>query len=393
MSDNKKRNSPPLGIKSIETRHYEERDELFKALKSLDRRAFMKVSAAAFGASAASGLLPPHSFSTVSVAHAGDERPDTPKGPAANKSEKFTFAYISDSHLYEKKLNDRFVNQLLRAVDDVNALNPQPDFVLYGGDLAQLGHPNELALGAEILKNLKAPIKMMVGEHDWYLDMGAKWRELFGEPTYSFEHKGVHFVTLNSVVEKDFWTARGLTPQQRMGTVAGLDNGTQSPFSVGEEQREWLKNDLAKVSANTPLVVFSHSPLYKLYKPWNFWTDDAEEVQALLKKFRQVVVIHGHTHQLLTNRVGNIHFHGMLSTAWPWPYAPEGLPQLTVQMGRPDPFNPHDGLGDGTITVNPDGLVDKLYNLWNRNPVTVGGAYLKSAGTAAKPVQPKLKSY
>ena len=49
---------------------------------------------------------------------------------------------------------------------------------------------------------------MMVGEHDWYLDMGEKWRELFGEPTYSFDHKGVHFVVLNSVVEKDFWTAR-----------------------------------------------------------------------------------------------------------------------------------------------------------------------------------------
>ena len=27
----------------------------------------------------------------------------------------------------------------MRAVDDVNAMDPQPDFVLYGGDLAQLG--------------------------------------------------------------------------------------------------------------------------------------------------------------------------------------------------------------------------------------------------------------
>jgi len=386
-----------LGVKSIETRHYEEREELFRALKSLDRRAFVKVSAAAFGAAAGSGLLPPHSFSTVSIAHAAEPpKPAVAPGgakPAAATKEKFTFAYISDSHLYEKKLNDRFVNQLLRAVDDVNALTPQPDFVLYGGDLAQLGHPSELSLGAQILKNVKAPLRMMVGEHDWYLDLGEKWRSLFGEPTYSFDHKGVHFVTLNSVVEADFWTKRGLTPAQRMGTVAGLDNGVQSSFTVGKEQRDWLKKDLDQVPAATPLVVFSHSPLYKLYKPWNFWTDDAEEVQALLKKFKQVVVIHGHTHQLLTNRIGNIHFHGMLSTAWPWPYAPEGLPGLTVQMGRPDPFNPHDGLGDGTVTVSPDGLADKLYNLWNRNPVTVSGAYLKSAGKADVPTAPKLKSY
>ena len=84
-----------------------------------------------------------------------------------------------------------------------------------------------------------------------------------------------------------------------------------------------------------------------------------------------MVVIHGHTHQMLTNRIGNIHFHGLLSTAWPWPYAPEGMPELTIQMTRPDPFNPNDGCGDGEVHVHPDGLVDKVYNLWNRNPITV----------------------
>ena len=123
----------------------------------------------------------------------------------------------------------------------------------------------ELELGAQILKNLKAPVRMMVGEHDWFLDMGEKWRELFGEPTYSFDHKGVHFVVLNSVIEKDFWTERGMTPMQRMQTVAGLDNGIQSRFKVGAEQRSWLENDLAVRSNDAPLIVFSHSPLYKYY--------------------------------------------------------------------------------------------------------------------------------
>jgi len=52
------------------------------------------------------------------------------------------------------------------------ASDPQPDFVLYGGDLAQLGRKEELDLGAQILKALKAPVRMMVGEHDWYFDMG-----------------------------------------------------------------------------------------------------------------------------------------------------------------------------------------------------------------------------
>jgi Icc protein len=387
-------------FRSIETKHMEEREAAYRALSRLDRRQFMKVSLAALAAGSALGVTP-HSFQPITFAAAQTPPPGAPKPgnapkgstPPPAKPESFRIAYISDSHLYERKLNDRFVNAILRAVDDVNRLVPQPDFVLYGGDLAQLGAPAELELGAQILKNLKAPLRMMVGEHDWYLDMGAKWRELFGEPTYSFDHKGVHFVVLNSVVEKDFWTARKLTPQQRMGTVAGLDNGVQSPFSVGDEQRAWLKKDLDKVSAATPVVVFSHSPLYKLYKPWNFWTDDAEQVQALLKKFQKVTVVHGHTHQLLTNRVGNIHFHGMLSTAWPWPYAPEGLPEYTVQMGRPDPFDVHDGLGDGELVVHPDGLVDKIYGLWNRNPITVPASYLASNGKTNRPVAAKRRSY
>jgi 3',5'-cyclic-AMP phosphodiesterase len=373
----------PLGFKSVETRYLEERERAYRALKNLDRRAFLKVSAAAAGAVAAQGLVPPHSFQPVKVAHA----------QAKGKPESFRFAYISDSHLYDRTVNDRFVNALLRAVDDVNAMDPQPDFVFYGGDLAQLGQPRELELGAQILKNVKAPLRMMVGEHDWYLDLGEKWRSLFGQPNYSFDHKGVHCVVLNSVVEKDFWTERKLSPMDRMKTVAGLDNGTQSPFSVGAEQRAWLEADLKGKPANTPLIVFSHSPLYKLYKPWNFWTDDAEQVQAILRRFNSVVVFHGHTHQLLTNRIGNIHFHGFLSTAWPWPYAPQGMPELTVQMGRPDPFNPHDGCGDGSVLVHPDGLADKVYNLWNRNPVTVSRAYMASRGTKDKPPAPALRSY
>jgi len=373
-----------LHIKSVETRYLEERDRLFQGLQSLGRRNFMKVSTGAAAAALAAGASNHfHSFLPVNVAYAAP-------GAAAPG---FTFAYISDSHLYIKKTNERFVRQLLRAVDDVNKLDPQPDFVFFGGDLAQLGRREELDLGAQILKNVKAPVHMMVGEHDWFYDMGHHWNELFGPENYSFDHKGVHFVVLMSVHEKDFWTARGMDAAERMHTVAGLDNAMQSAFEVGGPTREWLKKDLDKISKSTPIIVFSHSPLYKLYRPWNFWTDDAEDVQSLLKPFERVTVLHGHTHQVLTNSIGNIQFQGMLSTAWPWPYAPQGLPALTVQMNRPNPFDSNDGLGDGRITVHPDGMVDMLYNLWNRNPMQVKASYLSSGGKNDRPVAPALASY
>ena len=48
----------------------------------------------------------------------------------------------------------------------------------------------------------------MVGEHDWYFDMGENWRKQFGKDTYSFDHKGVHFVVLNS------WWSRTTGPDR-----------------------------------------------------------------------------------------------------------------------------------------------------------------------------------
>lgn len=346
-----------------------ESDILIQSLHNCDRRHFLKVTAKFAAMAAAAGVIQPHGFQLVNVAYAA-----TTPGEAPDVA--FRFAYVSDSHLFARGMTHRFARAALKAVQDVNALDPQPDFVLFGGDLAQLGRADELALGQQILKELKAPVKMMVGEHDWYLDMGVKWRQMFGPDHYSFDHKGVHFITLNSVVEKDFWSAKGYTPEERMNIVAGLDDGRQSRFEVGEAQRDWLRQDLAKIDKKTPVVVFSHSPLYKYYEPWNFWTADAEQVQALLFPFHSVTVIHGHTHQLLTNRIKNISFHGMLSTAWPWPYAPTGLPALTLQMDRPDPFDQFDGCGDGTVDVLKNGQANANYNPWDRNPVSVTYAQL-----------------
>jgi len=348
-----------------------EDQRLLESLKNCDRRHFLRTSMKFAGMAAAASIIPSHGFQIVNVANAAEM-------PGEDADIAFRFAYVSDSHLYAKGMDHRFAKACIKAVEDVNALDPQPDFVLFGGDLAQLGRADELALGQQIIKEIKAPVRMMVGEHDWYFDMGDKWKEMFGADQYSFDHKGVHFVVLNSVVEKDFWTEKGYTPAERMAIVAGLDDNRQSSFEVGEPQRAWLKKDLAGIDKKTPIIVFSHSPLYKLYKKWNFWTDDAEQVQALLQPFETVSVVHGHTHQLLTNRIGNIDFHGMLSTAWPWPYAPEGLPEYTVQMARSDPFNQFDGCGDGRVDVLTGGRINKHYNLWSRNPRTVTAKELAS---------------
>jgi len=277
---------------------------MFDPKYPVTRRGFLKGA----GTAALASVLP---MSTVELAF-------------ADKSKNFTFAYISDSHLQHIK-GTEFVRNwdrgLIRAVAETNLLDPKPDFVMFGGDLAQLGKREELDHGAEMLAKLNFETHHVMGEHDYYLDLGEYWEELFGPQYYSFDHKGVHFVVLNSILTYDEWTyERWPTAMERMVTMAGLDNPDSSPFMVGEKQRKWLKNDLDGVSKDTPVVLFSHSPIQKLYKGWNFWTEDAEQIQDLLRPFDEATVIYGHVHQIQYNQIDNISFHAVMATAWPWPY-------------------------------------------------------------------------
>jgi 3',5'-cyclic AMP phosphodiesterase CpdA len=290
----------------------------------------------------------------------------------ADSAQNFSFAYISDAHIQHIK-GKEFVRNwdrgLIRAVAEANLLTPKPDFFIFGGDLAQLGSQPELDHGGEILSALKGKVHHVMGEHDYYLDLGKYWEKLFGPQYYSFDHKGVHFVVLNSILTYDEWTFnRWPSDKQRMLEMAGLDNPNGSPFMVGDKQREWLKKDLDKVAKDTPVVVFSHSPLQKIYKGWNFWTEDAEQVQALLQPFKKVTVLYGHVHQIQYNQIGNISFNSVMATAWPWPYpstyaqAEQYLPKLTVPMNRADPFFERDATGWQLVNMST-GNVDLHYTL------------------------------
>jgi len=192
---------------------------------SIDRRGFLK----GVGSTLVAGALP---VSVVELAF-------------AKSSENFTFAYISDSHIQHIK-GDKFVRNwdrgLIRAVAETNLMVPKPDFVMFGGDLAQLGTKPELDHGMEMLSALNYKIYGVLGEHDYYLDLGEHWEKVFGHPQwYSFDHKGVHFVVLNSILTFDDWTHnRWESAERRMNEMAGLDNPNGSPFMVGEKQRAWL---------------------------------------------------------------------------------------------------------------------------------------------------------
>jgi 3',5'-cyclic-AMP phosphodiesterase len=290
-------------------------------------------------------------------------------GQAGQPATAFKFAWISDNHLYPKDVNTRFVDKAVRAVKEVQAMKPAADFLIHGGDLAQLGDPVELDLGNDILKEVKIKKVFIPGEHDWYLDMGQKWTSLFGQSNWTFDHKGVRFVGLDTVSRgPDYWTAKKMTPKERMGHMATLDGSVAGAWAgVGRDQLQWLNQTLSSWDKAKPIVIFSHNPLYEYYPPWNFWVRDWREVQEVLRPFSNVTNIHGHTHQVLYNELGKMRSIGMLATSWPWPYAPEGVPAFTKCMVRADPGDHFDGVGYSRLTMNAANKIENEYVMWRKD--------------------------
>jgi len=231
------------------------------------------------------------------------------------RSEDFVFVQISDSHIgFDKAANQDVNGTFQAAVDKINALDRQPDFILHTGDLSHLAKASEFDTLDQLLKGLRQKEAFFVpGEHDLLRDDGKLYLERFGRGTMgrgwqSFDHKGVHLIGLNNSAQVDALGA------------------------IGDEQLAWLNQDLSGLGASTPIVVFAHIPLWAAYPEWGWATKDSEQALAMLKRFGSVTVLNGHIHQTLQKVEGNVTFHTAMSTAFPQaaPGSPTGPGPLKV---------------------------------------------------------------
>ncbi len=216
----------------------------------------------------------------------------------------FSFVQISDSHIgFNKEANKDVTATLQEAISRINGLEHTPDFLIHTGDLSHLSKPSEFDTLDQALRSAKAAQTFFVpGEHDMLTDNGQQYLERYGKGThgagwYSFDHKGVHFIGLVNVVDLK---AGGL------GTLGG-------------EQLDWLKKDLAGLSSSTPIVVFAHIPLWIVYPEWGWGTDDGMQALSYMKRFGSVTVLNGHIHQTMQKVEGNVFYHTAMSTAFPQP--------------------------------------------------------------------------
>lgn len=226
--------------------------------------------------------------------------------PSALAAADFTFAQVSDSHIgFSKGVYTDVVGTFQLAVSRINALPKPPSLVLHTGDLTHLSKPKEFDTVAQVMKAAKTQQVFYVpGEHDYFVDDGAQYRERFGKGTlgtgwHSFNYKGVHFIGLVN--------------------VANLTNGKSALGVLGNEQLAWLKKDVADLGATTPIVVFAHVPLWAVYPQWGWGTEDAAQALGYLKRFGSVSILNGHIHQVVQKVEGKMTFHTARSTAFPQP--------------------------------------------------------------------------
>ncbi len=263
----------------------------------------------------------------------------TGKPTSTGKKELFSFIHYSDIHVQpERGAADGF----LAAIEKMNSLNP--DFAVSGGDLVmdvleadearatvlydlydnscgKFDMPIYNVMGNHEVFGIRVPGRVPVDHPDWGKEL---FKRRFGDgATYrSFDHKGVHFVLLDSI---------GIVPSQ---------DGTAFDYigEIGSDQLTWLERDIAGLPAETPVIGVTHIPLFSLYQqvtngPLAQWgrggvINDGKQLYDILSGHNVLGVLEGHIHvnELYEYKGTRFVDTAAVSGAW-WGGARDGHPE------------------------------------------------------------------
>jgi Icc protein len=300
----------------------------------LDRRAFLKGvtlagAAGVLGGTAAGRLL------------AEQEAPARAAAPG-----DFDFIFFTDTHI-EPELNaPQGCESCFRKIAKIKS-----DFAIMGGDHVY----DATAVGRDRAKTvfdlygkaedlLEMPVHHVIGNHDPFgisvksgvatadAEYGKKMYEqrIGGKTYYSFDHKGYHFVVLDSIqpTEDRLWDAR-------------IDNA----------QLAWLEDDLKKAGTQTPVIAAVHVPLVTAFTTFagerirggdkysTLSVGNASEVLRLFAGHNVLAVLQGHTHVNEIVQYRGIQFitSGAVCGNWwhgPRMGVPEGFTVASLRGGK-----------------------------------------------------------
>lgn len=203
--------------------------------------------------------------------------------------ENIKFAQITDAHF--DQTSDYTKRVLESAVEDINKQS-DISFVVFCGDNINSPRANDLRAFVSIVKNLKVPYYIVIGNHDVYKSNNmskVRYMEIFRESNpffkqrksnYKFSKDGFVFVTLDGAKE----VIPGATGYYKESTL------------------KWLDKVLTK-NKKKPVVIFQHFPVeYPVSKASErrlktHETYKVDEYRKILDKHHNVLaIVSGHFH-------------------------------------------------------------------------------------------------
>lgn len=217
---------------------------------------------------------------------------------AAPAPSPFEFLFITDCHTQPELDATHGTQMAMRRAKEVRA-----DFAIQGGDhvFDALGVRKARAsalfdLYAKTEQDLGLKVHHVIGNHDCFgvfpdseasttdPDYGKKmFADRFGPTWHSFDHKGHHFVILDSI---------GITPDRNYEA------------RIDADQLAWLERDLKAQPGGTPIIVATHIPLVTAVPSYTVAASNAKAPYfvngpAAIKLFEGhnvLGVLQGHTH-------------------------------------------------------------------------------------------------
>lgn len=293
----------------------------------MNRREFLTTSSLALGAAVASP-----------VSAAGS----TPPGD-------FDLLFLTDTHIQPELDAAHGCAMAFRKAAGLGA-----DFAIQGGDhvfdalavdrrraesLYELYGQTEQALGLKVYHTIgnhdHFALSAQSGEQPGAAGYGKQlYTERVGPTYYSFDHKGYHFIVLDTI-----------QPTADRSWEARIDAG----------QIAWLKDDLSRLPVGTPILVAAHCPLvsgvasYDQSPPGSIAPEapghpqlivaNAGEVVGELQRHNTLAVLQGHTHinEVVSYRGISYVTSGAVSGNW-WHGTrwgtPEGFTVVSLRAGR-----------------------------------------------------------
>jgi Icc protein len=218
----------------------------------------------------------------------------------------FSFIHLTDMHVKRKRKGSEGYQA---CIDTVNKFDMHSDFVLMGGDMAFDGNytakeefADQIDLYKKVSDQLKMPYHNLIGNHD-VLGWSGRRKVSVDDPDigkklimdklkmtssyYSFNHKGWHFVMLDSI------------------HPVTADHGPSYKAAFGEEQLEWLRFDLGK-NHKMPTVIVTHIAAFCHVVQMNgdpkgnslggMVVEDTMKFRQIIERHNVKAVLQGHSH-------------------------------------------------------------------------------------------------